>query len=358
MYSLARRVLSRTDPETAHDIALATLAAMSRSRALCALLKYCNFAARNPLPHTVMGIEFPTPIGLAAGLDKHGVACNALHAFGFGWLELGTVTPQPQPGNPRPRMFRLPQQRALINRMGFNSVGIEQFLRNLATVPPHIIKGINISKNAATSLKHAVDDYLSALTAVYAHADYVAINISSPNTRNLRNLQQQDALKPLLSALHRQRMVLADASGRRAPLVLKIAPDLDPQSLDHIAQLSREYQIDGIAASNTTLARTEVKHEPFAHEPGGLSGAPLAARATETIHHLFRNLQGEIPIIGIGGIDCAQRAIEKFHAGAELVQLYTGIIYRGPKLVGEITKRVKRESQGLSVQKWLSHSRK
>ena len=357
MYSILRRILFAAEAERAHDLSMAALAMTSRSKALCALLAQCN-RAELTVPHKVMGIEFPNPVGLAAGLDKHARAGNALHALGFGWLELGTVTPLPQPGNPKPRLFRLNQHDALINRMGFNSGGLDRFLRNIAHADRRIIKGINIGKNAATGMRQALDDYLAGLTAVHAQADYVAINLSSPNTPKLRELQQADALEPLLRGINRKRMALADASGRRVPLVLKIAPDLSDEEVGHIAKLSRKHHIDGIAATNTTLARSGVEHHALTGEPGGLSGPPLAPLSTETIRRLFRNLQGEIPIIGVGGIDSAECALEKFQAGAELVQLYTGLIYHGPKLIRDIIKLLRTEMKsGQTMRSYLDEMR-
>ena len=353
-YSFLRRLLFMREAESAHDLALGVLGFASRSKPLTGLLRSCNRGGCGALPLTVMGIAFPNPVGLAAGLDKQGIACNALRALGFGWLELGTVTPLPQPGNPRPRLFRLAGHGALINRMGFNSDGLARFLANIEHADTRIIKGINLGKNAATAMDLAIDDYLAGLESVHAHADYVAINISSPNTRDLRNLHREDALDPFLRALDRKRMALAEASGRRVPLVLKIAPDLDGGALDNIAELSRKHRIDGLAATNTTLSRPGLEPHALAVEPGGLSGAPLAPLATATIDRLFRNLQGEIPIIGIGGIDSAGRALEKFQAGAELVQIYTGLIYHGPKLIREIIERLRGEiGAGRSMRDWL-----
>ncbi len=358
MYAALRPLLFAPEPETAHAVVLGVLAQASRSKALCALLDKCNRAAGNAPPHRVMGLDFPNPVGLAAGLDKQGAACNALHALGFGWVELGTVTPLPQPGNPKPRMFRIKGHDAIINRMGFNSDGLDPFVKNIAAADARILKGINIGKNAATAMHQAIGDYLAGFDAVHAHADYVAINISSPNTQNLRDLHQADALDPLLGAINRRRMTLADASGRRVPLVLKIAPDLDGEGLEHVADLARKHRIDGLAATNTTPARSGVEHHALAIEPGGLSGPPLASPSTETIHRLFRNLQGEIPIIGIGGIDSADRAVEKFQAGAELVQLYTGFIYHGPKLIRAIIKRLDGEiGSGRDMRRWLDEIR-
>ena len=343
MNGFLRQVLFALEPEVAHDIVLGGLAKVSHSKRLTGLLNKFNREKISTLPINVMGIEFPNPVGLAAGLDKQGTACNALHALGFGWIELGTVTPLPQPGNPKPRLFRLDEQEAIINRMGFNSSGLERFIAQLDRADRRIIKGINIGKNAATAMDSAIDDYLACLDSVYLHADYVTINISSPNTKNLRNLQHDEALDQLLCAMNKKRMELADQSGRRVPLVLKISPDLETESIAGIARLSRKHQIDGLAATNTTLSRIGVEQHALCNEVGGLSGPPLAVRSTEIIDHLYRNLQGEIPIIGIGGIDCADRALEKFQAGADLVQIYTGFIYHGSQLIREIIERLQRE---------------
>ena len=292
-------------------------------------------------PLNVMGIKFPNPVGLAAGLDKQATACNALHELGFGWLELGTVTPLPQPGNPKPRMFRLEKHEALINRLGFNSIGLPRFVENLKRVNPEIIKGINLGKNASTPLNNAVEDYLIGLRGTYDFADYVTINISSPNTRNLRELQHDQALNQLLFALNQERQKLADTSGKYVPLVVKIAPDLVPHQIDEIATLLRQNSIDGVAATNTTVSRDAVAGHALAGEVGGLSGAPLKDAATRVIATLYQNLQDEIPIIGIGGIHDADSALEKFDAGAKLIQLYTGLIYRGPDLVREILRALR-----------------
>ncbi|MGR3913911.1 MAG: quinone-dependent dihydroorotate dehydrogenase [Gammaproteobacteria bacterium] len=340
IYSCLRPMLFALPEETCHRRVSDVLQCISRSRAAVALLAKCNRV--RDLPRTVMGINFPNPVGLAAGLDKHACACNALHALGFGWLELGTVTPLPQPGNPPPRIFRLPEHRAIINRMGFNSGGLDSFVRNLARAAPGIIKGVNIGKNAATAMHNAHADYTACMEAVHTHADYIALNISSPNTQGLCGLHDDDALDPFLAALDRKRLELADASGRRVPLVLKIAPGLGGGALDALAALARTHHIDGLAATNTTPARNGVEQHALAGEVGGLSGAPLRELATETIAHLSRNLQGEIPIIGIGGIDSAESAEEKFQAGAALVQLHTGFIYQGPRLIFDIIERLRR----------------
>ncbi len=342
MYSLARAILFRFDAETSHHLVMAGLALVSRSKLLSggvAAMTGASQAVNRCRPIQVMGIEFPNRVGLAAGLDKDATACNALHRLGFGWLELGTVTPAPQPGQPKPRMFRLPGQNAVINRMGFNSAGLDRFIDNIKKADPAIIKGINIGKNSSTPLNSAVNDYLLGLQSVHAYADYVAINVSSPNTQNLRDLQQGEMLDTLLYSLNRKRLQLADNSGKRIPLVLKISPDISESGIDGIAALLRKHQIDGVCATNTTVSRGRIASHPLAGEAGGLSGLPLRALSTGVISSLHKNLQGEIPIIGVGGIHDADSAQEKFEAGASLIQLYTGLIYRGPKLIREILQQ-------------------
>ena len=343
MYSLARVILFRFEAETAHHLAMAGLAFASGSKFLSGMTA-ATMGAGRPVniqrrPVKVMGIEFPNRVGLAAGLDKNAVACNALHKLGFGWLELGTVTPAPQSGNPKPRMFRLPEHDAMINRLGFNSLGLERFIHNIKQADPAIIKGINIGKNSSTPIGDAVHDYLQGLQRVHAYADYIAINISSPNTQNLRDLQQNEMLDTLLYSLNHKRQQLSDSSGRRIPLALKISPDISGSGVDAIATLLRKHQIDGVCATNTTVCREQIGSHPLAGEAGGLSGLPLQALSTGIIASLNKNLQGEIPIIGVGGIHNADSAQEKFDAGASLVQLYTGLVYRGPKLIGEILDR-------------------
>ena len=344
MYTLVRPLLFKLQPETAHDLVLGTLGMASRwglaSRALATLCGARVLAH----PVRVMGIDFPNPVGLAAGLDKQGDAANALAHMGFGWVELGTVTPNPQPGNPKPRLFRLEQEQALINRMGFNSCGIHRFIGNVRRLRADVIRGINIGKNAATPLSGANDDYGRGLREVFDHAHYVAINISSPNTQDLRKLQQPEAMDGLLAFLNELRQRLADEKGRHMPLVVKIAPDLDGDDIDTICTLLRRHSIDGVAAANTTVSRATVKNHPLCGETGGLSGPPLRERATEIISMLYHNLQGEIPIIGMGGIDSAESAREKLQAGASLVQLYTSLIYHGPALVGRIVSGLENES--------------
>lgn len=286
-----------------------------------------------------MGLTFPNPVGLAAGLDKDGAYIDGLAALGFGFIEIGTVTPRAQPGNPKPRMFRVPEAQALINRMGFNNGGVDAFVRNVQASrfyqEQRGILGLNIGKNADTPIERATDDYLYCLDKVYPYAAYVTVNISSPNTKNLRQLQQASEIDALLSALKMAQSQLADKHGRYVPLVLKIAPDLDDEQIDTIASALLRNQIDGVIATNTTITRDAVQGLTHANETGGLSGAPVRDLSTRVVRALHQVLQGEIPIIGVGGILSGSDASEKMAAGASLVQLYTGLIYRGPALVGE-----------------------
>ena len=335
LYSLARPLLFSLDPEKAHDLTLPTL----RFAASAGLTRLLPKPA--PDPRTVMGLTFPNPVGLAAGLDKDGAYIDGLAALGFGFIEIGTVTPRAQPGNAKPRMFRLPEADALINRMGFNNGGVDAFLRNVQASRFHQeqqgILGLNIGKNADTPIARATDDYLYCLDKVYPYAAYVTVNISSPNTKNLRQLQQASELDALLSSLKQAQSRLADTHGRYVPLVLKIAPDLDDEQIDTIGSALLRHHIDGVIATNTTITRDGVKGLTHANETGGLSGAPVRDRSTRVIRALHRVLKGEIPIIGVGGILSGSDAIEKMTAGASLVQLYTGLVYRGPGLVGECT---------------------
>jgi len=324
LYSLARPFLFALDPETAHDLAL-------RFSGLAAA-----FAGKPPAcPVRAMGLDFANPVGLAAGLDKHAEHVDALAALGFGFLELGGVTPRPQPGNPRPRLFRIPEARALVNRYGLNSVGIDVFLQNLNEHEKKGIVGVNIGKNKDTPNEKAADDYEHCLEKLYPHVDFVTLNVSSPNTVGLRNLQQAGALSALLQRVENRRRALRDRHGRNVAIALKIAPDLSDADIRDIAAISRRARIDGIVATNTTVSRAGVESRPNASEAGGLSGAPLRERATQVVKLLAAELQGEIPIIGVGGILSGADAVEKLEAGATLVQLYTGLIYRGPELVNE-----------------------
>jgi dihydroorotate dehydrogenase len=328
MYALLRPALFQLEPEIAHHLTLRSLKIAH------------SFGASNWLtkkipadPRTVMGIIFPNPVGLAAGLDKNGDCINGLAALGFGSIEIGTITPQPQLGNPQPRLFRLPAARAIINRMGFNNNGVDALIANVQAANFNGILGINIGKNAITPIENAVDDYLICLRKVYAHASYIAVNISSPNTKNLRQLQNDEALDNLLATLKNEQQRLADRYGKYVPIALKIAPDMEIKQITQIARLLMEHQIDGVIATNTTLSRSGVSDLPNGDEAGGLSGAPLRDQSTLIIRALAAELQNSLPIIGVGGILSGADAAEKIAAGASLVQLYSGLIYRGPTLV-------------------------
>jgi dihydroorotate dehydrogenase len=338
MYRLLRSALFQLDPETAHHLTLGGLQT-AYSLGLSGII-----APRPPdNPRTVMGLTFPNPVGLAAGLDKNGDCIDGLAALGFGFIEIGTITPLPQPGNPKPRLFRLPQANAIINRMGFNNDGVDKLIENAQRADYRGILGINIGKNAGTPIENAADDYLICLRKVYAHASYVAVNISSPNTRNLRQLQGEDALNDLLKSLKAEQQKLADTHGKYVPIVLKIAPDMEAGQVAQIARLLMQHRIDGVIATNTTLSREGVENLPHGEESGGLSGAPVRDKSTGVIRQLAAELQAcaeqgrgsALPIIGVGGILSGADAAEKIHAGAALVQIYSGLIYRGPALVAE-----------------------
>ncbi len=336
MYSLARPFLFGFDAERAHGIGLASLEAAYRSGV-------GGLMARRPqpLPTKALGLVFPNPVGLAAGLDKNGAHIDALLALGFGFVEVGTVTPLAQPGNPKPRLFRIPAANALINRLGFNNDGLAAFIANVRQARFRArggILGLNIGKNAATPIERAVDDYLLGLAGVYPHADYVAVNISSPNTQNLRALQSDAALDALLSALAARRAELADEHGKTVPMFLKIAPDLDTAQIEAIATIVARHRVDGVIATNTTLARDGVTGHANAGESGGLSGAPLARRSDMVIASLRGALGPRFPLIGVGGVMSAADARAKREAGADLVQIYTGFIYKGPALVTEAAR--------------------
>jgi dihydroorotate dehydrogenase len=335
LYALARPLLFALDPETAHDLTLALADAPLRF----GLVRVPRAA---PLPVRAMGLEFPNPVGLAAGLDKNAEHVDALGALGFGFVEVGTVTPRPQPGNPRPRLFRLPAARALINRLGFNNVGLDAFMENLGRSRWRGILGINIGRNFDTPNERAADDYAQCLERVYPRAGYVTINVSSPNTSGLRALQERGELDALLDRLAQLRERLAERHGRRVPLALKVAPDLDTAQIRDIAEAVRRHRIDGVIATNTSLSRAGVEGQPHADEAGGLSGAPIRARATQVLAAFAAELRGEVPLIGAGGILAGEDAVEKLAAGASLVQLYTGLIYRGPALVAECVRAIRR----------------
>lgn len=335
-YALTRPLLFGLDPETAHDLTLGALARIQRTPLICGLAQ-----RRVDDPVTLAGLRFPNRIGLAAGLDKNGRAIDALAALGFGSIEVGTVTPKAQPGNPKPRMFRLPEAEALINRLGFNNDGLAAFVANVRRARFRDgggILGLNIGKNAATPIERAVDDYLAGLDGVYPHADYVTVNISSPNTSNLRALQRDDALDALLAALQQRRQALVRQHRREVPLFVKIAPDLDAAQVDAIAAALARHGVAGVIATNTTIERDAVSHLPHGSETGGLSGAPVFASSNRVITQLRGALGRDFPIIGVGGVMSGADAVAKLEAGADLVQIYTGFIYKGPELVGEAAR--------------------
>jgi len=330
-YRLLRTLLFQLDPELAHDWTLLLLRSLS-IRPLSGIL-----AAWTPsAPCRVMGLEFPNPVGLAAGLDKNGECINAWPALGFGFVEIGTVTPRPQPGNAKPRLFRLPPAQALINRMGFNNKGVDHLVEQVRRSGFKGVLGINIGKNADTPVEHASDDYLIGLRKVYPWASYVTVNISSPNTPGLRDLQYGAALDRLLEALKTEQQRLSSEHGRYVPLALKIAPDIADADLPTVGQALIRHELDAVIATNTTFSRVGVEHLPHADETGGLSGAPLLARSTAVVRQLRDILEGRLPIIAAGGILSGDDAVAKIAAGASLVQIYTGLIYRGPALVHEV----------------------
>ena len=342
-YALARPFLFGLDPETAHDL---TMASLARTQGTPLSAAYCATRVSDPIE--LAGLSFPNRVGLAAGLDKNARCIDGLAAMGFGFIEVGTVTPKAQPGNPKPRMFRLPEANALINRLGFNNDGLAAFIANVQKskarrpgVKSPLVLGLNIGKNAATPIENAVDDYLACLDGVYAHADYVTANISSPNTKNLRALQGDDALDALLGRIAERREALARQHGRRVPIFVKIAPDLSDAQVDVIAQALKRHAMDGVVATNTTLDRESVKGLRHADEAGGLSGAPVLAPSNRVIGQLRAALGVGFPIIGVGGIMNGRDAVSKIRAGADVVQIYTGLIYHGPALVEAAALAVK-----------------
>lgn len=333
IYSLASPLLFQFDAEASHDFTLKSVKAAERLGAL-------KLYPAPPVcrPRQVMGITFPNPVGLAAGLDKNAAVIDAMAALGFGFIEVGTVTPRPQPGNPKPRLFRLKEAQAIVNRFGFNNLGVDHLIENVKAAKYKGVLGINIGKNFDTPMENAVDDYLIGMQKVYAHATYITVNISSPNTKNLRALQEKEALSNLLAMLKLEQTKLANQYGKYVPVALKIAPDLEQAQIDEIADLLMTHNIDGVIATNTTLARDRVQGMKHAEEAGGLSGAPVREKSTLVIQQLSQRLQGALPIIGVGGILSGADAVEKIAAGADLVQLYSGLIYKGPKLVHDVCK--------------------
>ncbi|MBL8387464.1 MAG: quinone-dependent dihydroorotate dehydrogenase [Hydrogenophaga sp.] len=348
-YALARPFLFGLDPETAHELTLDKLARLQHSPLACLWGQ-----SRVEDPVTLAGLRFPNRVGLAAGLDKNARCIDGLAAMGFGFVEVGTVTPKGQPGNPKPRMFRIPERHALINRLGFNNEGLDAFLANVQQArfrakgdATPMLLGLNIGKNAATPIEQATDDYLTCLDGVYPHADYVTVNISSPNTKNLRSLQSDEALDALLAAVMERREQLAQHHGRQAPVFLKIAPDLDDAQIGLIAATLKRYGSGpsagrlGVIATNTTLARDAVKGLPHAEETGGLSGTPVLEASNRVIRLLRAALGPAFPIIGVGGILSGADAVSKIEAGADVVQIYTGLIYKGPGLVREAAQAIR-----------------
>jgi dihydroorotate dehydrogenase len=334
LYPLARQALFRLDAETAHELTIGLLSRFPRPAGLLS-------GRIAPAPCKVMGLDFPNPVGLAAGLDKNGACIDAWAALGFGFVEVGTVTPRPQPGNPKPRMFRIESRQALINRLGFNNHGVDALLERIRAVRYRGILGINIGKNFDTPLERAADDYLHCLEKVYPVASYVTVNISSPNTQGLRELQKGEALDDLLVKLKRAQAQLTDRHGRYVPLAVKIAPDNDVAQLQSIVDALRFHRMDAVIATNTTISRAGLESEPQAREVGGLSGSPLREPSTAVVRKLQSLLAGELPIIGVGGILSGADATAKRKAGASLVQIYTGFIYRGPALIRECVEALR-----------------
>ena len=342
-YALARPFLFGLDAETAHDL---TMLSLSRTQGTPLALAYCSTRVDDPIE--LAGLKFANRVGLAAGLDKNAHCVDGLAGMGFGFIEVGTVTPKAQSGNPKPRMFRLPEANALINRLGFNNDGLDAFIANVqkskvrqATSKTPLILGLNIGKNASTPIENAADDYLICLDGVYPHADYVTVNISSPNTKNLRALQSDEALDALLSAIAQSREKLARQYGKRVPIFVKIAPDLDDAQIDVIASTLKRHEMDGVVATNTTLSREAVQGMRHAEETGGLSGSPVLAASNCVISQLRSALGKNFPIIGVGGVMSGADAVSKIKAGADVVQIYTGLIYKGPALVTQAADALK-----------------
>lgn len=328
-YALIRPILFQMDAETAHERTLEWLEKANKL-GLVGLV-----SSQQYLPTTCMGLQLPNPVGLAAGLDKNGAYIDALSELGFGYIEIGTVTPRPQAGNDKPRLFRIKEEEAIINRMGFNNDGVDNLINNVKRAKYQGVLGINIGKNATTPIENSLDDYVYCLERVYEYASYITINISSPNTNNLRTLQQADALDRLLDGIKTCHNRLADTYGYYVPVALKIAPDLTESQIDDIIRSSLKFDIDGIIATNTTLSRTGVSHLPVAEEAGGLSGKVLSTMSTQILASFADKLNGGIDLIGVGGINNGGRAVEKIEVGAKAIQLYSGLIYKGPSLITE-----------------------
>ncbi len=335
MYPLLRSLLFSLPPEMSHHLSLMALQTLAQ----CQLLKAPTF--KNKVSTKIMAIDFPNPVGLAAGFDKNGDYLEGLQALGFGFIEIGTLTPKPQPGNPKPRLFRLKQDQALINRMGFNNKGIDYAIKKIQKSTFSGVLGINIGKNKETPLHQAIDDYLYCFRKAYTVADYITVNLSSPNTPGLRLLQSGEALQKLLSTLKKEQLILSEQHKKYTPLVIKVAPDLTKLDCLEMANQFIKYRVDGIIATNTTTQRYHIQNK-FSHEQGGLSGAPLTQTATEVLSWLSEYLEGTIPIIGVGGIMSSEGAIQKMQQGASLIQLYTGFVFHGPALIKSIEQELTR----------------
>ncbi|GAB6196988.1 quinone-dependent dihydroorotate dehydrogenase [Lysobacter xanthus] len=346
MYGLLRPLLFSLDAESAHGLGLRGLDALERAGLLGLVAR---LPEPSPFPVQVFGLDFPNPVGLAAGLDKNGAHIDALFGLGFGFVEVGTVTPRPQAGNPKPRMFRLPQHRAVINRLGFNNLGVDALVRNVERVRHRRgILGINIGKNKDTPNESAQDDYLHCLERVYPLADYITVNISSPNTAGLRELQEEQQLRRLIGTLREAQERFGALNGKRVPMLVKVAPDLSDDDIEAAARVLADLQVDGVIATNTTISREGVEDSPHADEPGGLSGAPVMAQSTYVLRRLRTRMPESIPLIGVGGILSGADAVAKMAAGASLVQCYTGFIYRGPSLIPECVAAIRRRKEAPS----------
>lgn len=336
LYRLARPAIFQLDPEKAHDLTINTLSRFHHTP-----LRFLYSQQLPPRPVTAMGLNFNNPVGLAAGLDKNGECIEAFGAMGFGFVEVGTVTPRPQPGNDKPRLFRIKAAEGIINRMGFNNLGVDALVENVKRAKNFDgVLGINIGKNKDTPIEQGTDDYVVCMRKVYPYADYIAVNISSPNTPGLRTLQYGEMFDELLSTLKAEQAQLADTHDKYVPLTVKIAPDLSEEEIQQVAQALIRHQIDGVIATNTTLERSLVDGMPHYREAGGLSGRPVQLKSTEVIRQLHRALDGAMPIIGVGGIDSVTAAREKLEAGADLVQVYSGLIYQGPGLIKQIVRHI------------------
>ncbi len=336
LYPLARKFLFSMDAEKSHDLTLNWLSKIQRSP--------FEFLIRQPKVHdpiTLFGIEFPNRIGLAAGLDKNGACVDAFAALGFGHIEVGTVTPRSQPGNPKPRLFRIKEKRGIVNRFGFNNLGVDHLIENVKAAKFDGVLGINIGKNFDTPVENANDDYLICMDKVYAYASYITVNISSPNTANLRSLQFGEALESLLKAIKTKQTELAKVHDKYVPVLVKIAPDLSDDEINQLATSFKKYEIDGVIATNTSFDRSEVEGLKHADETGGLSGAPILKSTTQVLDKFCQAVDGAFPVIGVGGVDNGEAATDKIKAGASLVQIYSGFIYRGPNLVTEAANAIK-----------------